>query len=404
MTAQALADVKVVEFGGYAAGPHIGKLLANYGATVVHVESRARPDGFRLQYPPFADGKPGINSSGCFAHFNDSKRDITLNLKNAQGIALARRLVDWCDVVIENMRPGVMARVGLGYDTLATTNPRLVMLSTCNMGQTGPRADTPGFGSQLTALAGMCNLTGFPDGPPMLLYGPYIDYIASTLGASAVLAALERRRATGRGACIDVSQYECGLMFLAGALFEHHRSGKIAQRCGNADTAAAPHGAYPARDDGWIALSCWSDAEFASLCRAMDQAALANDARYATLASRQANAAALDATLAAWTLAQDAAAAAGRLQAAGVHAHPVATVADLFDDPQLAQRRLWRRQPHAVFGEQVCCFPAFDLSDTPGEITCAAPLLGEHTEQVLRELLGMSAEEVAAHEAAGALD
>lgn len=404
MTTHALADIKIVEFGGYAAGPHIGKVLANFGATVVHVESRARPDGFRLQYPPFQDGKPGVNSSGCFAHFNDSKLGITLDLKNEQGMALARRLVDWSDVVIENMRPGVMARIGLGYDVLATTNPGLVMLSTCNMGQTGPRADTPGFGSQLTALAGMCNLTGFPDGPPMLLYGPYIDYIASTLGASAVLAALERRRRTGQGACIDVSQYECGLMFLAGSLFEYHRSGTIAQRCGNADPAAAPHGAYPARDGGWIALSCWSDAEFASLCRVTGQAELADDIRYATLAARQANAAALDVALAAWTGAQDAATAAERLQAAGVHAHPVSSVANLFDDPQLDQRGLWRRRPHDVFGEQTCCFPAFDLSDTPGEITCAAPLLGEHTERVFRQLLGMSAKDVAAHEAAGAFD
>lgn len=404
MSTQALADVKVVEFGSYAAGPHIGKVLANFGATVVHVESKARPDGFRLQYPPFQDGKPGINASGCFAHFNDSKLGVTVDLKNEHGLALARRLVDWGDVVIENMRPGVMARVGLGYETLTKTNPGLVMLSTCNMGQTGPRADTPGFGSQLTALAGMCNLTGFPDGPPMLLYGPYIDFIASTLGASAVLAALERRRATGQGAYIDVSQYECGLMFLAGPLLEYHRSGKVAERAGNSDPDAAPHGAYPTRDGGWIALSCWSRAEFAALCGAMGRADLADDSRNATLAGRQANGAVLDAAIAEWSGAQEASAAADRLQAAGVHAHQVSSVADLFDDPQLAVRRLWRNRPHAVFGEQACCFPPFELSETPGEITGAAPLLGEHTEKVFRELLGMSAGEYAAHAAARAFE
>lgn len=404
MTTQALADVKVVEFGSYAAGPHIGKVLANYGATVVHVESKARPDGFRLQYPPFQDGKPGINASGCFAHFNDSKLGITVDLKSEQGRAAARRLVDWGDVVIENMRPGVMARVGLDYATLAKTNPGLVMLSTCNMGQTGPRADTPGFGSQLTALAGMCNLTGFPDGPPMLLYGPYIDFIASSLGASAVLAALERRRRTGEGAYIDVSQYECGLMFLAGPLLEYHRSGKVAERAGNTDPDAAPHGAFPTRDGAWIAFSCWSDAEFAALCGVLGQAGLAADSRYATLAARRTNAPALVEEIEAWMRTQDARAAAEKLQAAGVHAHPVSTVADLFDDPQLAARRLWRDRPHEVFGEQACCFPAFELSETPGEITSAAPLLGEHTEKVFRELLGMSADEFLAHEAAGAFN
>jgi crotonobetainyl-CoA:carnitine CoA-transferase CaiB-like acyl-CoA transferase len=404
MSAQALADVKVVEFGGYAAGPHIGKILANFGATVVHVESQARPDGFRLQYPPFQGGEPGIDSSGCFALFNDSKLGVTIDLKNAAGLALARRLTDWCDVVVENMRPGVMDRIGLGYSTLAVTNPGLVMLSTCNMGQTGPRADTPGFGSQLTALAGMCNLTGFADGSPMLLYGPYIDFIASTLGTAAVLAALERQRRTGRGGWVDVSQYECGLMFLAGPLFEYHRTGKIAERAGNTDPDAAPHGAYRARGDGWIALSCWSNDEFAALARAIDRPELPADARFATSIARRANAAALDAAIGEWTCAQDAGEAANLLQAAGVHAHPVSTMADLFTDPQLAARKLWRRRPHAVFGEQACCFPAFDLSETPGEITRAAPRLGEHTEHVFRELLGMSAEEYRRHAAAGAFE
>lgn len=197
---------------------------------MVHVESRAHPDGFRLQYPPYKDGTPGLERSGCFAYFNDSKLDVTLDLKNARGLELARRLVAMCDVVIENMRPGVMARIGLGFEALKAENPRLIMLSTCNMGQTGPRADTPGFGSQLTALAGLCNLTGERDGPPMLLYGPYIDFIASTLGAAAVLAALEQRRTTGKGAYIDVSQYECGLLFLAGELLDYHTSGKVAER------------------------------------------------------------------------------------------------------------------------------------------------------------------------------
>jgi len=153
-TPAALEGIGIVEFGSYAAGPHIGKMLANFGATVVHVESFARPDGFRMQYPPYKDRKPGINSGGCFAYFNDSKLGVTLDLKNREGRSLAHRLCRWGDIVIENMRPGVMDRLGLGFDTLKADHPELVMLSTCNMGQTGPRADTPGFGSQLTALAG----------------------------------------------------------------------------------------------------------------------------------------------------------------------------------------------------------------------------------------------------------
>ncbi len=377
----ALAGVRIAEFGSYAAGPHIGKMLANFGATVIHVESHARPDGFRMQYPPYKDNKPGIDSGGCFAYFNDSKLGITLDLKNARGVELARRLVATSDVVIENMRPGVMARIGLGYDALQGVRPGLVMLSTCNMGQTGPRADTPGFGSQLTALAGMCNLTGAPDGPPMLLYGPYIDFIASTLGASAVLAALERRRRTGEGAWLDVSQYECGLQFLAGPLLDYHLNGRIAQRAGNDDPDAVLHGAYPCASGTWLALSCWSAEERARL-----DAVVTPQALEAWLASRTADAAAQ------------------AFQAAGVHAHAVSTVADLFDDPQLAARGQWRHQPHPVIGNQAYCFPAFDLSETPGEVTSAAPLLGQHNERVWLELLGMRAEEYAACRAAGAFD
>src|SRR5216684_7245534 len=144
----ALGQLKVLEFGGYAAGPCISKYLANFGASVVHVESNQRPDGFRLQYPPYKDGIVGPNRSGCFAFFNDSKKGVTLNLKQPQGLELAYRLVDWADIVIENMRPGAITRLGLGYERLGVRKPELIMLSTSNMGQTGPHASHPGFGSQ----------------------------------------------------------------------------------------------------------------------------------------------------------------------------------------------------------------------------------------------------------------
>ena len=298
---QALADVKVLEFGGYAAGPHIGKVLANYGARSIHVESRQRPDGFRIQYPPFKDNRPGYNRSGCFAFFNNSKYSVTVDLKKREGIALAHRMAQWCDLIIENMRPGVMERLGLGFAALAKLNPRLVMLSTCNMGQTGPRADQPGFGSQLSALAGLCGLTGVPDGPPMLLYGPYIDYIASVTGASAAMAAVIRSRRSGKGALIDLSQYESGLMFIGAALHDFFTTGRLTERCGNDDPDAVPHGAYRCSDGEWVALSCWSEDEFGALAQLIGHPDLANDARFETVPSRRANTEALDALISAWT-------------------------------------------------------------------------------------------------------
>jgi benzylsuccinate CoA-transferase BbsF subunit len=402
VNAQALEGVRVVELGSYAAGPHIGKMLANFGATVVHVESLARPDGFRMQYPPYKDREPGIDRGGCFAYFNDSKLGVTLDLKNPHGAGLAKRLARWGDVVIENMRPGVVDRLGLGYDALSADHARLVMLSTCNMGQTGPRADTPGFGSQLTALAGVCGLTGRPDGPPTVLYGPYIDFIASTLGAVAVLAALEQCRRTGRGAYIDISQYEAGLLFVAGPLLEYHRSGRIAARSANDDPEASPHGAYRCAGDSWIALSCWSRTEFGALGRAVGRPGWGRDPRYATLAGRRSGAADIDAALGSWLREREANAASETLQQAGVHAHAVNTMTDLFTDPQLAARGHWRRRRHPVIGEHSYCGPVFRLSDTPGDVTSPAPCLGADNDKVFREILGLAEADYAALRAAGA--
>ncbi len=402
MTPQALEGTRIVEFGSYAAGPHIGKMLANFGATVVHVESFARPDGFRMQYPPYRNGRPHVDGSGCFAYFNDSKYGVTLDLKNEHGVATARRLCAWGDVVIENMRPGVIDRLGLGYAALSAVNPALLMLSTCNMGQTGPRADTPGFGSQLSALAGFCGLTGERGGPPSILYGPYIDFIASTLGAVALLAAMERRRRTGRGALIDIAQYEAGLMFLAGPLLAYHLGGEIAQRSGNDDPGASPHGAWRCAADTWVALSCWSRAEFAALADAVGHPEWKRDERYASLERRRRETAGLNAAIGEWTHSRDAMACAAALQRAGVHAHAVNTMADLFRDPQLLARRHWRRRRHAVIGEHAYCGPAFELSETPGDVTAPAPLLGADNERVFGEFLGISADERANLHAAGA--
>lgn len=401
---QALSGVKVVEFGAYAAGPHIGKMLATFGATVVHVESRTRPDGFRSEYPPFLDGRPGPDRGGCFALFNDSKHGVTLDLKKSAGVELARRLVEWADIVVENMRPGVMARLGLGYETLREWKPALVMLSSCNMGQTGPRADTPGFGSQLSALAGFCGLTGEPDGPPMLLYGPYIDFIASSMGASAVLAALDRQRRTGQGAYIDLAQYETGLLFIAGALFDYESRGTVAQRAANADPYAAPHDAYPCRDDKWVAISCWSDEEFGRLAAMIGRPELAHEDRFRTLASRREKARELGDVLTAWTSTRDANEAAVRLQEAHVHACPVNTISDLFRDPQLASRHIWRTRLHPVIGDLSCYFSAFDLSTTPGDVRSAAPCLGSDNDFVFRQLLALDESEVDEFRRAGAFD
>jgi benzylsuccinate CoA-transferase BbsF subunit len=396
----ALKDLTVVEFAAYAAGPAIGKYLANFGARVIHVESMLRPDGFRLQYPPFKDNRAGLNRSGCFAFFNDSKLGITLNLKHPQGLELAWRLIAHADVVIENMRPGVMARLGLAPAVMCQRRPALIVLSTSNMGQTGPYAPQPGFGSQLSSLSGFTELIGRPDGPPQLLYGPYIDMIAVAYGGCAILAALDRRRRTGQGACIDLSQYESGLQFIQPALLDHAVNGRVARRDGNRDPVAVPHGCFRCRD-GWCAISCWDEAEWDRLCEVARAPDWRSDPRFQTAADRRTHETALNALLGAWTAGWDARPLMAALQRGGVHAAVVNTMRDLFEDPQLAARETWQNQDHAELGTMRYRMVSYQLGDTPGGIRSAAPRLGEHNEAVFLEWLGLTREEYATLAAQG---
>lgn len=389
----ALGQLKIVELGSYAAGPCIGKYLANFGARVIHIESRERPDGFRLQYPPYKDDAVGINRSGCFAFFNDSKKGVTLNLKHPRGLELAYRLVDWADVVIENMRPGVVAKLGLGHETLRQRKPSLIMLSTSNLGQTGPYAHHPGFGSQLSSLCGFTNFIGQPQGPPQFLYGPYVDFIAVAFGGAAILAALDYQKRAGGFVYIDLSQYEAGLQFLSSALLDYSGNGVIESRNGNRDPAAVPHGCYPCRDKQWCAISCWDDEEWTRFCNAAGQPSWLSDARFDSFSNRKKYEDALNAMIANWTRTCDAAWVMQHLQESGVHAAVLNTMRDLFSDPQLAFRSIWQEMEHPEIGPHRYRMVSYHLSETPGRVRTPAPCLGEHNAEVFRSWLGMPQEE-----------
>src|SRR5438477_4395475 len=383
----ALHDVKVVEFGAYAAGPCISKYLANFGARVVHVESRQRPDGFRLQYPPFKDGQIGLNRSGCFAFFNDSKHGVTLDLKNSEGLRLANRLVEWSDIVIENMRPGVMARLALDYESLRERNPNLIMLSTSNMGQTGPHATHPGFGSQLSSLSGFTHLIGEPDGPPYFLYGPYIDFVAVAFGGIAVLAALDHRRRTGEGAYIDLSQFETGVQFISSVMIDYSANVVIPNRDGKRDGSAAPHGCYPCKGGEWCVISCWDDQGWERLCRAANTTEWLADERFATLKQRKQNEKELNRLFCEWTISQTDERLMWRLQTRGVHAAKVNRVRDLFIDPQIAFRNIWQQQEHPELGNHKYRMVSYELSESTGSVRRAASCLGDDNEVVYRVML-----------------
>lgn len=403
---KALEGIKVAEFAAYAAGPVVGKHLVDQGATVVHVESRVRPDGFRTHYPPYKDNVHGLNRSGLFALCNSGKLGVTLNLKKGPAAtALAKRIAGWADVLVENFSPGTMGRLGLGYEALREVNPRLVMLSSSNLGQTGPHAHHPGFGSQLSSLAGFTNLTGYRDGSPQILYGPYIDYIAVGYGVVAVLAALEHRDATGRGQHIDLAQYETGLQYIAPLLLDYGLNGAIAARDGNRHPAAAPHGAFPcAGEDDWCVLSVASDEQWRGLCQVMDRPEWSGRDEYATAAARRARVDELEARVGEWTRRFEAGDLVERLQAAGVPSGRVNRMDQVYQDPQFAHRCQWTRMEHPEIGVMSYQRAPFTLSESEGGPDRRDPLLGEHNAHFYRELLGLPDHEFEALAREGVID
>ena len=397
-----LEGTRVVEFGWAAAGPLVGTYLASHGADVIHVESSTALDPFRSTYPPFKDNVVGPDRAGMFAFYNAGKRGVTLDLKQPRGVELALRLVRTAAVVIESFPAGTLARRGLGHDAMRRARPDLVLLSSCNQGQTGPHAQHPGYGSQLTALAGFNELLGEPDRTPVILYGPYIDYIAVGYGVIAILAALERRRRTGEGCVIDLSQYEAGLQFLTPALLEHAANGAAPTRDANHDRVAVPHGVYPSQGhDRWVALSVWSDDEWSLFREALGDPDWSREDALATADGRRAREADVDARIGEWTRTRTREEAVAALRGRGLRAAAVESVGELFGDEQLAHRRVWRRAPHPGLGEIGLMAPPFGLSETPARPDRAGPTLGEHNEAVFKGLLGLAPDEYASLAADG---
>lgn len=402
VTSASLDGIRVVELGWAAAGPLVGTYLASHGADVIHVESGTVLDPFRSTYPPFKDNQPGPDRAAMFSFYNAGKRGISLDLKHTRAPELLLRLVASADVVIESFPAGTLARRGVGVEDLRRAKPDLVILSSCNQGQTGPHAQHPGYGSQLTALAGFTQLLGDPERTPVILYGPYIDYIAVGYGVIAILAALERRARTGEGCHIDLSQYETGLQFMAPALLEFAANGTIPARAANRDRVAVPHGVYPTSEpDGWIALSVWDDGEWSRFREALGDPEWARDTSLATAAGRRANEARIDERIAEWSRRQPRTTAVSRLRAHAIRAAAVESVGELFTDPQLAHRRAWRTAAHPVIGDVRLMAAPYLLSDASQGPVRPGPLLGQHTEEVFRGIVGLAPSEYEALAAEG---
>ena len=396
----AWAGTRILEFGAGAAGPIATRYFAEHGADVIRIESRTRPDFLRGYGVTDPNDPDRLERAPLFDALNPDKRSIAIDLKSPEGRELAIELVKRTDAVAENFAPRAMRGLGLAYADLVEHKPDLVMISACLNGQTGPHRDYPGFGGQGAALAGFNQLTGWPDREPVGPFGTITDSLAPRFSAAALAAALLRRRRTGQGTYLDLSQVEAGIYALSPWLVEHQATGRARTRMGNRSEQFVPHGVFPCQgDDRWISLAIYTEPEWAALAQ---QAGLARP-EWASLEGRRADIDALEAALAEWTAGHDAMALAEHLQGLRLEAVPVADFGDASADPQLRARGHFVALDHPVLGPGEYERNGIRVSGAPCGYRAPSPLLGQHTDEVLHEVLGLDDAEIGRLREVGAI-
>ena len=393
MTCGPLAGVRVLDFTWVGAGPLTTKLLADFGADVIKIESRLRPDPLR-KTPPFKDKIEGLERSGYFANRNSSKRSLALNMAHPQARGIALELAAASDICAQSFRPGTMEKWDLGYEDLAAVRPDIIYLSMPMQGETGPQASYSGFGATLVALSGLYALCGEPDYPPTGTGTNYPDHVPNPMHAAfAVLVALRHRLRTGEGQRVELSQLESTVNIIGPALLAT-MGGNEPSRIGNASTYAAPHGVYPCTGvDRWVAITVDNDVQWKRLVATVGLDEW-RDPAFERAPYRLENRARLDAELAKWTSKQSDVEVMERLQGAGVPAGIVADAQDVVEDPQLNHRGAFVWQSHPEIGRSLYSAPTPKLSRDPGAVHRPAPLLGEHTNDICRDLLGWDIEKI----------
>jgi len=392
---QPLEGLRVVDMTRALAGPYCTMMLGDLGADVIKVERPGRGDDSRGWGPPFV-GEPYGPYPGESAYFiaaNRNKRSITVNLKSREGQEIVRRLAGVSDALIENFRTGVLDKMGLGYDDLHAVNPRLVYCSISGYGRTGPCAQRPGYDFIIQAEGGMMGIIGPEEGPPYRVGVPIVDITSGMFAAAGVLAALRARDKTGEGQLVDVSLLDTQVALLANVASNYLVGGAEPRRLGNAHPNIAPYEAFRARDR-WFALAAANQRQWAVLCDVIGRPELKDDARFATNGDRVANRPALVEVLGDAFAARDADEWLAALREAGLPCGPINAVPDVFEHPQAKARDLALEAEHPTAGSvRLTGFP-YKLSRTPADVHHPPPLLGQHTQEVMTELLGYSAEEV----------
>lgn len=394
MSHRPLEGIRVADFSWVWAGPFCTLQLAHLGAEVIRIETATRPCITRL-IPPWPNGQPGLNRSGYFNQYNQGKRSLTLNLKQPQAVEIAKQVVAKSDIVVENFAGGVMDRMGLGYEVLKQIKPDLVMISLSGYGSTGPEKEHISYGPAQVPMSGMSSLTGYKGWRPMHAGISYGDPNGGLHGAFAVLCALMYRTRTGKGQYIDLSQWETSTAMVAEGLLDYSMNGTQPERDGNRDAYMSPHGAFrSAGEDRWVSLAVRTESEWQRFCNVIEQPALATDPRFATLSARQQHEDALEALITTWTISRSPEEATTQLQAAGIPAAPSMSNRDLSTDPHLNSRPIFVALDHPEVGKQQHVGIPWQMSKTPLAVERPAPLLGQDTEYVLRDLLGYSVEEI----------
>ncbi len=396
MSNRPLEGVRVADFGWILAGPYATAWLGSLGAEVIRIESQSRLDFHRQNLGTGADGVPGINRGAVFNSLNFSRKSLRLNLSTPRGLDLAKGLVRHSDIVMENYAAGVMEKMGLGYDALRAINPRIVMIATSPLGQTGPDRAATGWGPNVQAYAGLPHLTGYEGAPPSGLGGLYPDFMIGTVMAFTALSALHARNRTGEGQYVDLSMAQIVSAMIPEPLMDFAMNGRETARSGNRSPAHAPRGVYRcAGEDKWVAIEVASDGEWRALAAALGDSSWVRDDRFAGVTGRRAHHDEIDERITAWTKERSHYEVMHILQAAGVAAAPCLDPYELLADEAMNERDLYVEMDHPEVGPRLVAGLPGRYSELPACDYGPAPLFGEHSEEVCRGLLGLSAEEYA---------
>ena len=394
MNKGALDGVRIADFSMVWAGPYATAVMGYMGAEVIKIESRKHVDQTRQGSITLGEDYDGVDGSPIFNNANLNKKSVSIDISTPEGAELAKKIVAKSDIVVENMRPGKMAKNGLGYEDLKKVKPDIIMISASGFGATGPYKNYGGYAPIFASIGGLAYLTGYADGEPNTMSG-VMDLRVGTISAFVALAALIRKQKTGQGMYVDVSSSEAISSLIGSDLMGYTMNGVSPMRRGNEDSIMAPHQVYRCKgDDKWVSIAVATEEEWQALCGVMGNPDWTKEAKYADEYQRWSNRKELDAHMTEWTKNYTDYEVMEMLQAVGVAAMPSMSAEEILSDPHSEARGIFTKVQHPLLGEKTVVMPPWRFSETPAEIRKSAPRLGENNDEIFGGLLGMSKEEM----------